>query len=75
MKKSENIKMLCKPTPLAKERGASSLEYLILATVIVAILALLGTSGLGETVTTAFTDLFNDATTVDTGTSGGSGDQ
>lgn len=57
--------MLCKPTPLAKERGASSLEYLILATVIVAILTLLGTSGMGGKVVTAFTDLFDDATTVE----------
>ena len=62
MKKSEKIKMLCKPTPLAKERGASSLEYMILAAVIIAILLFINAEdGLGTLVKGIFTDLFNEA--------------
>lgn len=56
MKKSEKIKMLCKPTPLAKERGASSLEYLMLGAVVIAILLLV--IGNGDTVSGYITDTF-----------------
>jgi len=60
MKKSGNIKMLCKPTPLAKERGASSLEYLILAAVIIAILVYVnGNDELGKTLQGVFDGLFD----------------
>ena len=72
MKKSGNIKMLCKPTPLAKERGASSLEYMVLAAVIIAILLFINQNdALGGIVKGIFTDLFNEAGGVDsTPTSG-----
>ena len=70
MKSSKNIKMLGKTVPMKKERGASSLEYLILATVIIFILGALGTSGLGTTVKEKFTSLFDDATNVETSDGG-----
>lgn len=56
MKNSVKIKMLCKPTPLAKERGASSLEYLMLGAVVIAILLLV--IGNGDTVSGYITDTF-----------------
>ncbi len=62
MSESGKIKMLCKPTPLAKERGASSLEYMILAAVIIAILLFINNGdALGTIVKGIFTDLFNEA--------------
>jgi len=46
-----------------KQRGASSLEYIMLAAVIIAVLALLTSDNrLGNTVRDAFTDLFTEAT-------------
>ena len=62
MKKSEKIKMLCKPTPLAKERGASSLEYLVLAAVIIIILLFVNDGDvLGTKAKDIFTGLFDQA--------------
>ncbi len=48
----------------SKQKGASALEYLVLATALIVILgALAGTTGIGQTVQEAFTGLFTDATT------------
>lgn len=55
-----------------KERGASSLEYIMLAGVLVGILAILATTGLDEKVSGFFTSIFNFATSqVPSGSSGG----
>lgn len=49
-------------TQADKQRGASALEYIVLAAAIIIIIgALAGTTGIGEQVTGAFSDLFTDA--------------
>ncbi|MCG2580092.1 MAG: Flp family type IVb pilin [Marinobacter sp.] len=45
----------------SKQKGASALEYLVLAAAIVLIIGLALGSGLGDQVTAAFADLFSDA--------------
>jgi Flp pilus assembly pilin Flp len=55
-------------TPKKQQKGASSLEYIMLAAVIIAVLALLTSDNqLGNTVRDAFTDLFKEATETATG--------
>jgi len=49
-------------TPKKQQKGASSLEYIMLAAVIVAILLVLDSAALGGKVSTFFTDIFTDAT-------------
>lgn len=56
-----------KMTVGSKQKGASALEYLVLAAAIVVIIGAALGAGLGEQITTAFSDLFSDAA------SGGSG--
>jgi len=46
-----------------KQKGASSLEYIMLAAVIVAILLVLDSATLGGKVSAFFTEIFTDATT------------
>ena len=49
-------------TQADKQRGASALEYIVLAAAIIIIIgALAGTPGIGSQVTAAFTKLFTDA--------------
>jgi len=49
-------------TQADKQRGASALEYIVLAAAIIIIIgALAGTTGIGDKVTEAFTKLFTDA--------------
>lgn len=50
-------------TPKKQQKGASSLEYIMLAAVIVAILLVLDSGGLGKQVSDFFTGIFTDATT------------
>jgi len=70
MKNDGKIKMLCKPTPLAKERGASSLEYLMLGAVVIAILLLVIGNGdaiegfISDTFEVLFQDVEDAATSV-----------
>lgn len=61
------------PTPIAgnlqvrklplksKQKGASALEYIVLAAALIGILTLLAGSGVGDQVVQAFSDLFTDA--------------
>ena len=55
-------------TQADKQRGASALEYIVLAAVIIAIISLLATTDAADTITKAFTDLFKSA-----GEAGGTG--
>ena len=67
MKSSKNIKMLGKTVPMKKERGASSLEYLVLAAVIIAILLFLNSDNTIKTkVQTTFSSLFDKADITET---------
>ncbi|MFL1454240.1 hypothetical protein ACJO5Y_07315 [Marinobacter sp. GN3S48] len=45
----------------SKQKGASALEYIVLAAALIGILTLLVTSGVGDEVVKAFTGLFTDA--------------
>lgn len=50
------------PTRSNRQRGASALEYIVLAAAIIIIIGVLaGTSGIQDTVTAAFKKLFTDA--------------
>lgn len=44
-----------------KQKGASSLEYMMLAAVLVGILVVVANTDLGDTVKTFFTDIFSTA--------------
>lgn len=52
----------------SKQKGASALEYIVLAAALIGILTLLATSGVGAQVVQAFTDLFTDAASAGSGT-------
>ncbi len=54
-----------------KQKGASALEYIVLAAALIGILTLLATSGVGDQVVQAFTDLFTDASSAGSGTTSG----
>lgn len=47
-----------------RQRGATALEYIVLAAAVIIIVGVLAASGVGETLVDAFTDLFTDATNV-----------
>ena len=66
MKNDGKIKMLCKPTPLAKERGASSLEYLMLGVVVIIILGIVIANGsdVATLITSTLEGLFGDVDTL-----------
>ncbi len=48
-----------------KQRGASALEYIVLAAAIIVIVGVLAASGVGDTLVTTFQDLFSDASNVE----------
>jgi len=50
-------------TPKKQQKGASSLEYIMLAAVLVAILVVVANTGLGDTMKEFFEGLFNKAST------------
>ncbi|MBO6851143.1 MAG: Flp family type IVb pilin [Marinobacter sp.] len=50
-----------KMTSTSNQKGASALEYLVLAAAIVLIIGVAMGTGLGDQVTQAFSDLFTDA--------------
>ncbi len=52
----------------SKQKGASALEYIVLAAALIGILTVLATSDIGTQVVTAFTSLFTDATSAADGT-------
>lgn len=54
-----------------KQKGASSLEYVMLAAVIVAILVVLSQSDVGDKLVTAFGDIIGTASDTATETAGG----
>lgn len=47
-----------------KQRGASALEYIVLAAAIIVIVGLLAASGAGQTLIDTFNGLFTDASNV-----------
>lgn len=47
-----------------RQKGATALEYIVLAAAVIIIVGVLAASGVGQTLVTAFTDLFTDATNV-----------
>lgn len=51
------------PTRADKQRGASALEYIVLAAVIIGIISLLATTDAADTIQEAFTGLFTNAKT------------
>jgi len=58
-------------TQADKQRGASALEYIVLAAAIIVIVGLLATSGAGDKLIEVFEQLFSDAASA--GGSGGTG--
>lgn len=51
----------------SKQKGASALEYIVLAAALIGILTVLATSDVGTQVVSAFTSLFTDATSASDG--------
>ncbi|MFV8571573.1 Flp family type IVb pilin [Marinobacter sp. SBS5] len=62
MKLDKTVVARIKNAAPKKQKGASSLEYIMLAAVLVGILVLLSNSGLGDKVTGFFNDIFSTAT-------------
>lgn len=60
-------------SPAHRQRGASALEYIVLAAVIIVIIAVVANSGTKDIFKNAFTDLFGSATAVGDTTGGGGG--
>ncbi|MDP4548533.1 hypothetical protein [Marinobacter sp. MDS2] len=72
MKLDKVVEARIKNAAPKKQKGASSLEYIMLAAVLVGVLALLSTTDLGDKVTAFFDGIFSTATdTSGTGTGGG----
>jgi len=63
MKLDKSVETRIKNAAPKKQKGASSLEYLMLATVIIVVLGVLAGDDVGRVVKDAFTGLFTDATT------------
>ncbi|MEP3561605.1 MAG: Flp family type IVb pilin [Marinobacter sp.] len=62
MKLDKTVEARIRNAAPKKQKGASSLEYMMLAAVLVGILVVVANTDLGETVKTFFTDIFGAAT-------------